>query len=174
MRVFARGGYEHVAPSIIQPADIFLDRVGESIRSRTYIFTDPDGRFEWIEDQPAQEGSEATDLMVELGAANGVRTAALLTQMDVPLGRSAGNAVEVRESIDVAPPSMVDRPVRGWPMRYVPYNGGGVLPEWVLERPARPRERASRDRLLVSAHRCTRTPAQRPIPSRGVPTDPGC
>src|ERR687889_726447 len=46
---------------------------------------------------------------------------------------------EVRESIDVAPPSMVDRPVRGWPMRYVPYNGGGVLPEWVLERPARPR-----------------------------------
>ena len=48
---------------------------------------------------------------------------------------------EVRESIDVAPPSMVDRPVRGWPMRYVPYNGGGVLPEWVLERP---RARASR------------------------------
>ena len=46
---------------------------------------------------------------------------------------------EVRESIDVAPPSMVDRPVRGWPMRYVPYNGGGVLPKWVLERPARPR-----------------------------------
>jgi ATP phosphoribosyltransferase regulatory subunit len=44
MRVFARGGYEHVAPSIIQPADIFLDRVGESIRSRTYIFTDPDGQ----------------------------------------------------------------------------------------------------------------------------------
>src|ERR671921_132392 len=35
---------------------------------------------------------------------------------------------EVRESIDVAPPSMVDRPVRGWPMRYVPYNGGGGRP----------------------------------------------
>ena len=44
MRVFASGGYEHVAPSIIQPAEIFLDRVGESIRSRTYIFTDPDGQ----------------------------------------------------------------------------------------------------------------------------------
>jgi ATP phosphoribosyltransferase regulatory subunit len=44
MRVFARGGYEHVAPSIIQPADIFLDRVGEQVRSRTYIFTDPDGQ----------------------------------------------------------------------------------------------------------------------------------
>jgi ATP phosphoribosyltransferase regulatory subunit len=44
MRVFGRGGYEHVAPSIIQPADIFLDRVGEQVRSRTYIFTDPDGQ----------------------------------------------------------------------------------------------------------------------------------
>jgi ATP phosphoribosyltransferase regulatory subunit len=44
MGVFARGGYERVAPSVIQPADIFLDRVGEAIRSRTYIFTDPDGQ----------------------------------------------------------------------------------------------------------------------------------
>ncbi len=43
MRVFARGGYERVAPSLIQPADIFLDRIGEAIRNRTYIFTDPDG-----------------------------------------------------------------------------------------------------------------------------------
>lgn len=43
MAVFARAGYEHVSPAIIQPADIFLDRVGEAIRNRTYIFTDPDG-----------------------------------------------------------------------------------------------------------------------------------
>ena len=37
---FRRAGYEQVAPSIIQPADIFLDQIGESIRSRTYVFTD--------------------------------------------------------------------------------------------------------------------------------------
>ncbi|MEX2167661.1 MAG: ATP phosphoribosyltransferase regulatory subunit [Methyloceanibacter sp.] len=37
---FARAGYEPVAPSIIQPAGMFLDRIGESIRSRTYVFTD--------------------------------------------------------------------------------------------------------------------------------------
>lgn len=37
---FRRAGYEHVAPSIIQPADIFLDQIGERIRSRTYVFTD--------------------------------------------------------------------------------------------------------------------------------------
>jgi ATP phosphoribosyltransferase regulatory subunit len=38
--IFRRAGYEQVAPSIIQPADIFLDRIGEQLRSRTYVFTD--------------------------------------------------------------------------------------------------------------------------------------
>jgi ATP phosphoribosyltransferase regulatory subunit len=37
---FRRAGYEQVAPSILQPADIFLDQIGEEIRSRTYVFTD--------------------------------------------------------------------------------------------------------------------------------------
>jgi ATP phosphoribosyltransferase regulatory subunit len=37
---FRRAGYEQVAPSILQPADIFLDRIGEAIRGRTYVFTD--------------------------------------------------------------------------------------------------------------------------------------
>lgn len=37
---FRRAGYEQVAPSIIQPAGIFLDQIGEEIRSRTYVFTD--------------------------------------------------------------------------------------------------------------------------------------
>lgn len=43
MTVFTRAGYERVAPAIIQPAGIFLDRVGEAIRTRTYVFTDYDG-----------------------------------------------------------------------------------------------------------------------------------
>jgi ATP phosphoribosyltransferase regulatory subunit len=37
---FRNAGYEQVAPSIIQPADVFLDQIGESVRSRTYMFTD--------------------------------------------------------------------------------------------------------------------------------------
>ena len=37
--------------------------------------------------------------MVELGNAHGVRTSALLTRMDTPLGRAVGNAVEVEESV---------------------------------------------------------------------------
>jgi thymidine phosphorylase len=39
--------------------------------------------------------------MVGLGAAAGVRTVALVTAMDRPLGRAAGNAVEVAESVEV-------------------------------------------------------------------------
>jgi UDP:flavonoid glycosyltransferase YjiC (YdhE family) len=36
--------------------------------------------------------------------------------------------------VDVAPPSMLAGEPVGWSMRYVPYNGGGVLPEWLLSR----------------------------------------
>ena len=36
-------GAELVAPAVIQPASLFLDVIGESLRSRTYVFTDPDG-----------------------------------------------------------------------------------------------------------------------------------
>jgi ATP phosphoribosyltransferase regulatory subunit len=41
--LFNGRGYELVAPSYLQPADLFLDRMGESIRGRTYVFTDLDG-----------------------------------------------------------------------------------------------------------------------------------
>jgi thymidine phosphorylase len=43
---------------------------------------------------------ELAETMVELGAAHGVKTTALLTNMDTPLGRAAGNALEVGESMD--------------------------------------------------------------------------
>jgi ATP phosphoribosyltransferase regulatory subunit len=38
--LFGRAGYEPVAPSILQPAGVFLDQIGEQVRSRTYVFTD--------------------------------------------------------------------------------------------------------------------------------------
>lgn len=43
LSVFTRAGYEAVSPAIIQPAGVFLDVVGETLRARTYVFTDPDG-----------------------------------------------------------------------------------------------------------------------------------
>ncbi len=42
-KIFDEAGYEIVAPSIIQPAGIFLDQIGEALRSRTYVFEDPEG-----------------------------------------------------------------------------------------------------------------------------------
>jgi ATP phosphoribosyltransferase regulatory subunit len=37
-------GYSRVEPSVLQPAEIFLDRSGEEIRRRTFVLTDPSGR----------------------------------------------------------------------------------------------------------------------------------
>ena len=48
--------------------------------------------------------AQATELaraMVDLGTDAGVRTVALLTDMSTPLGLTAGNALEVRESVEV-------------------------------------------------------------------------
>ena len=44
---------------------------------------------------------ELATTMVALGTDAGVRTIALLTEMSVPLGLTAGNALEVRESVEV-------------------------------------------------------------------------
>ena len=43
MGTFIAAGYEAVAPAIIQPAGIYLDAIGEGLRARTYVFSDPDG-----------------------------------------------------------------------------------------------------------------------------------
>jgi thymidine phosphorylase len=42
---------------------------------------------------------ELAETMVQLGEEEGVRTSALLTNMDTPLGRTAGNGLEVTESV---------------------------------------------------------------------------
>ena len=50
--VFKTYGAERIEPAIVQPADAFLDRMGEELRRRTYVFTGPDG----------------TDVLVEMGS----------------------------------------------------------------------------------------------------------
>ena len=47
------------------------------------------------------QARELAQTMVELGKRAGVKTRALITAMDVPLGLTAGNALEVREAVEV-------------------------------------------------------------------------
>ncbi|MFN8032351.1 MAG: thymidine phosphorylase [Mycobacterium sp.] len=62
------------------------------------------------------ESRELAATMVELGTAHGVPTVALLTDMDAPLGRTVGNALEVAESLEVlaggGPADVVELTVR--------------------------------------------------------------
>ena len=48
-----------------------------------------------------KEASELARTMVQLGVDAGVKMRALVTAMDVPLGLTAGNALEIRESVEV-------------------------------------------------------------------------
>ncbi|MBU1213025.1 MAG: ATP phosphoribosyltransferase regulatory subunit [Alphaproteobacteria bacterium] len=43
LSAFVAAGHEAVAPAVLQPADVYLDVIGEALRARSYVFTDPDG-----------------------------------------------------------------------------------------------------------------------------------
>ncbi|WP_026554353.1 thymidine phosphorylase [Arthrobacter sp. 35W] len=47
------------------------------------------------------QARELASTMVDLGEDSGVRTIALLTAMDVPLGLTVGNALEIRETLEI-------------------------------------------------------------------------
>jgi len=48
-----------------------------------------------------EQARELARTMVDIGNKSGVKTMAVLSAMDVPLGRTAGNALEVTEAVDV-------------------------------------------------------------------------
>ncbi|WP_345116522.1 thymidine phosphorylase, partial [Streptomyces drozdowiczii] len=49
----------------------------------------------------SERARELAETMVALGMDAGVRTSALLTNMNTPLGLAVGNAIEVKESVEV-------------------------------------------------------------------------
>jgi len=76
------------------------------------------------------------ETMVGIGEDNGVRTVALLTNMDEPLGRAAGNALEVVESLEVLAgggPADVRDLTLALAREMLEIAGVGVDPEPVLD-----------------------------------------
>ena len=76
------------------------------------------------------------ETMVGIGNDNGVRTVALLTDMDQPLGRAAGNALEVVEALDVlagAGPDRVRRLTLSLAREMLDLAGIDVDPEPLLD-----------------------------------------
>src|SRR5262249_8700499 len=59
--------------------------------------------------------------------------------MDEAFTRDGVDGPEHIATIDVAPPSMADGTSRGWSMRYLAYNGGAVLPDWLTRAGDMPR-----------------------------------
>jgi thymidine phosphorylase len=78
-------------------SSIMSKKVAEGAQSLLLDIKVGSGAFMTDLDQARLLGST----MIDIGQAHGVRTAAMLTDMNTPLGRAVGNAVEVAEALDV-------------------------------------------------------------------------
>ena len=78
-------------------SSIMSKKIAEGTGALTLDVKTGAGAFMKAED----DSRELARTMVDLGTDAGVRTVALLTDMSAPLGLTAGNALEVRESLEV-------------------------------------------------------------------------
>lgn len=68
---------------------------------------------------------ELAKLMVSIGTHHGRRVAAMITDMDTPLGHNIGNSLEVMESMDVLKGHGPADPDRGLPAAGGEHAGAG-------------------------------------------------
>nr|WP_307870403.1 thymidine phosphorylase [Saccharopolyspora endophytica] len=89
-------------------SSIMSKKIAEGVESLVLDVKCGSGAFMKTPDQ----ARELATALVDIGAANGLRISALITDMSVPLGRAVGNALEVAESVEVlrggGPPDVVE------------------------------------------------------------------
>lgn len=72
---------------------------------------------------------------------SGALAPALYTHMaDTFAAHGASGLPETLVRLDATPPSMVGAVSNDWPMRYIPFNGGTVLPEWLAPGAPEPKQ----------------------------------
>ncbi len=83
LALYARAGFTHVAPPVLQPADPFLDLSGEEMRRLMYLTTDADGRELCLQARHHAAGVPALS-----GAGHRTSPRFLLSRPGVPLQRA--------------------------------------------------------------------------------------
>ena len=86
-----------VESPVLITASIMSKKLAESLNALVLDVKTGSGAFM----KRPEDAQLLARLMVETGEASGTRTVALLTQMDQPLGRFAGNWLEVLECVDI-------------------------------------------------------------------------
>lgn len=97
-RLYALRDVTATVPSIpLITASIMSKKLAESLDALVLDVKFGSGAFM----KTQQQASQLAESLVQTGQRMGVRTTALLTDMNQPLGRMCGNAVEIQESIQI-------------------------------------------------------------------------